>query len=43
MLYGQLIYDRGNNIQWRKENFLSGSGKTGELHGKKKDEIRTLS
>ena len=29
--YGHLIFDRGKNIQWRKDNlFNSGAGKTGQ-------------
>ena len=34
--YHQLIYDKGGkDIQWRKESlFISGAGKTGQLHVK---------
>ena len=32
--YGYLIFDKGKNIQWGKESFLTGAGKTRQLHAK---------
>ena len=36
-LYGQLIFNKGKNIQWEKVFSMNGVGKVGQKHGQERN------